>query len=343
MFDFAISQSKKRQPTQHDMLSWALSFALHLVAVLILIAHPELLLPGLNRWLHEPILVANGADDKQWRTLTFVGKGALQQPSPETLRKFAYDWDSAGKSTIPPIRLRWGDEPKTEKAENKLATPIRPVPGPEEPKPQPSQTASNAEPVSPVQGTPAGVPGGDEGTGAGKTSVYYLPAPAETKAPEPPKTADAGTTPRAIPNTIPPPPPAPAPPAPKPATAQTSTPAPRVFENEQKAIRSEGTGFFDTKGFPLGAYANVIIERIKGNWYIPSNLKSSQGRTTVIFFIGKDGRYTNAHIVTSSGSTSLDLAALNAVLVSNPFPPLPNGFPGEQVGAKFVFSYNERQ
>ncbi len=76
---------------------------------------------------------------------------------------------------------------------------------------------------------------------------------------------------------------------------------------------------------------------------IPSNLRNSQGRTTVIFYIDREGRFNNAHIVTSSGSSSLDLAALNAVIESNPFPPLPKGFPGDHVGAKFVFSYNERQ
>jgi TonB family protein len=72
-------------------------------------------------------------------------------------------------------------------------------------------------------------------------------------------------------------------------------------------------------------------------------LRSSQGRTTVIFYIDREGRFTNLHIVTPSGSNSLDLAALNAVMESNPFPPLPRGFPGVRVGAKFVFSYNERQ
>jgi TonB family protein len=341
MFEYAISQHQKRRPTRRFLLSWVASCTVHLAALLILIAHPELLLPGLNRWLHEPIQIR--PDDKQWRTLTFVGKGSLQQPSKETLQKYTYDWDAAGKAKIPPIRLRWGDESNQpdQKAENKPPTPIQPVPGRQEPKPAP-ETASNADTASAVPGSPAGVPGGDEGAGAGRAGLYYLPAPSEAKPPEPPKAADAGTAPRAIPNKIQPPPPPPPPPAPNPATAQNQTPAPQVFENEQKALHTEGSGFFNTSGFPLGEYANIIIERIKGNWYIPSNLKSSQGRTTVIFFIGKDGRYTNAHIVTSSGSTSLDLAALNAVLVSNPFPPLPNGFPGEQVGAKFVFSYNER-
>ena len=46
-------------------------------------------------------------------------------------------------------------------------------------------------------------------------------------------------------------------------------------------------------------------------------------------------------VVASSGSQSLDLSALHAVLLSKPLPPLPGGFPGEHVGAKFVFFYNE--
>jgi protein TonB len=125
-----------------------------------------------------------------------------------------------------------------------------------------------------------------------------------------------------------------------PAQAKTET---KVFEDQQKAIRTEGSGLFGTKGFPLGEYAHAIIERVKENWMIPSNLRNSQGRTTVIFYIDRDGRFTDARIITSSGSSSLDLAALNAVIESNPFPPLPRGFPGDRVGAKFVFSYNEHQ
>jgi TonB family protein len=127
-----------------------------------------------------------------------------------------------------------------------------------------------------------------------------------------------------------------------PATiAQPQKDTVKVFEDEQKAIRSPDSGFFDTKGFPLGEYANLIKERIKGKWFIPSNLRNSQGHTTVVFYIGKDGRFTDARIVSSSGSSSLDLAALKAVMDSNPFPPLPKGFPGDHVGAKFVLSYNE--
>ena len=114
-----------------------------------------------------------------------------------------------------------------------------------------------------------------------------------------------------------------------------------MFENEQKAIRSSESGFFDTKGFPLGEYASLIVERIKAKWNIPSHLQSFQGHTTVLYYIDKNGRYENARIVTSSGSNSFDIAALMAVIESAPFPPLPQGFPGNHIGHKLVFRWNE--
>ena len=128
-----------------------------------------------------------------------------------------------------------------------------------------------------------------------------------------------------------------------PEIPEQSQSPPQVFRDRESAIRSQGTGFFDTEGFPIGDYATIVIERVKGNWLIPSNLRNSQGRTTIIFFIGRDGQYLDAQIVVPSGSPSLDIAALSAIIGSNPFPPLPDGFPSDRVGAKFVFSYNERQ
>ncbi len=207
------------------------------------------------------------------------------------------------------------------------------------------QVASDAPPA--VGGT---LPPGEGITGNTDSGIrgtaVYLPPPQPSAEPKqiPKKAAETAgmVAPTSIPKDVPGT-------APVPDLSKTPGPAPakntqpQVFENQQKAIQSEGTGFFDTRGFPLGDYASSIIERVKGNWFIPSNLRNSQGRTTVIFFIDKDGRFTDARIVTSSGSSSLDLAALNAIIGSNPFPPLPKGFPGEHVGAKFVFSYNERQ
>jgi len=239
----------------------------------------------------------------------------------------------------PPIRIRWGGEDEKKQAAADRPTPaVRPVPGLAEPLPH-TQPSPAAQP--PGVAVPTTVAGGED---ASRPPIkVYLPPP--NPAPEPKESLAKGgesgqmTAPSSIPKTDPKAPSA----ITQSRTAETKAAEPQIFENEQKAIQTEGSGLFDAGGFPMGDYASVIIERVKGNWFIPSNLRNSQGRTTVIFFIARDGRFTDARIVATSGSSSLDLAALNAIIGSNPFPPLPRGFPGERVGAKFIFAYNERQ
>ena len=115
----------------------------------------------------------------------------------------------------------------------------------------------------------------------------------------------------------------------------------QVFDNEESALRSDGSGFFDTRGFELSDYSQFVIDRIKQNWMIPTAVRSVSGRSTVIFYIEKDGQISRMRIINPSGVTLLDRAALNSILESLPFPPLPSRFPGEHIGAKLVFSYNE--
>jgi len=351
MFEFAISQQRRRPPSRRFYAALVLSCLSHFFALMILIEYPQLLGPGLKAWLRRPIFfTASTPREQPYRLVTVLGTGrGLQMPSDATLKTNTYDWEAhrAGRPN-PPIRLKWnGDLADSSKAVDKPTPAVKPVMGTQEPKPSGDGAGTQvpAAPAADAGGAPPAVSTGAGAAGTGTTA--YLPPPQPSVEPKPvPKKPpeNAGmTAPSSIPGSI------------KPGaesassnlsksqgSAEQKPAAPQVFENEQKAIRSEGTGLFDTKGFPLGEYASTIIERIKGNWYIPSNLRKSQGRTTVIFFIDKDGRYTEARIVTSSGSQSLDLAALNAIIGSNPFPPLPKGFPGDHVGAKFVFSYNER-
>ncbi len=354
MFEFAISQQKVHPPTARLLAALVMSIAGHFLAVAILVEYPWLLGTGLRNWLRQPIFfTATAPKEPSWRTVTFVGRnGKLEMPSAETLKRNTYDWAAHKPGVAPPIRVKWGGElADNERATKPGAPAVKPVPGFQEPKPVPEvQGAGAGQPTPVAGGTAAETPAAGGGAGdsaAGKSTTVYLPPPQPDAEPKqiPKKVADAGAmvAPTGIPNDKPQAAATPANLSKSQASAQSKAAPPQVFESQDKAIRSEGSGFFDTKGFPLGDYASVIIERVKGNWSIPSNLRNSAGRTTVIFFIDKDGRFTDARIVTSSGSSSLDLAALNAIIGSNPFPPLPKGFPGDHVGAKFVFSYNERQ
>jgi TonB family protein len=343
MFDFAISQQQRHTPSRRKVVSWVASCLVHVLAIEVLIAYPSLLGPGIAHWFRASRIGRESKEEQIiWRTVAVLrNPTAMQGPSTSTLRANTYDWARAAREAMksPPIRISWKNEP----------TP-RPKAEPQPPSPslgirESSEAARVASEAAAAAAAAAGSGAVQQEPPAGSGRVVYLPAPAPVAEPRQiPRQAptSAGTTPGALPPPVPKPDSNREPPAPTPASQQASA-ATQVFENKQQALQSEGSGFFDTKGFPLGQYASAVIERVKGNWSIPSNLRNSRGRTTVVFFIGKDGRYTGAQIVKSSGITSLDLAALNAVLISNPFPPLPPGFPGSQIGAKFVFAYNEQQ
>jgi len=327
MFDFAISQHKKRRPTRLVLVSHLLSILSHIGALIILIENPGLLSTGINRWLQQfPVIVSSpSVTGRESRIVTFMPP-RMEEPSQATMQTI-HPFGSP-----PPVRVRWGPNEIANLGVEKPVPAVKPVPGKEEPKPQ-GEANTTENPASPAAG---GEPSG-AGAAASGMPGRIVPLPPPVTAPkEVPKNIEAASNaaPTSIPNT---------PAAPKPTPPPAAQAPPQVFENQQQAIRSQGSGLFDTKGFPLGEYASAIIERIKGNWSIPSNLRHAQGHTTVIFYIDKNGQFTGLSIVGSSGSSSLDYAALSAVIGSNPFPPLPKGFPGDHIGAKFVFSYNERQ
>jgi TonB family protein len=346
MFDFAVAQQQRRTLTGRHIVSWIASFLAHLALLTILIQNPELLQPGSGNWIRSILVFQSAPREPEWRTVTVLRTETMQGPSAATLKKYMKNWDEDGSDGggTPPVRISWAGEEDRESTPSAPAPAVRPVQGTQEPAPPPAQTAAglNGSPEPVAAGgidrvTIAAVP--TQGNTSTGSEALFLPAPsaAEPKpAPKsPPKSASEEVQetlpdlrPLVTAETIP-----------KAVDSQTS----KIFENEQSAIRTEGSGLFDTHGFPLGDYANIVIERVKGNWSIPSNMRNSQGRTTVVFFIARDGEFTDARIVSSSGSSSLDLAALSAVIGSNPFPPLPKGFPGNHVGAKFVFSYNERR
>jgi TonB family protein len=344
MLDYALSQYQKRPLSRRYIASGIASCICHLMMLWALIEYPQLLQGGTYHRFRNLGIVRNilmpapEDDDRDWRTVAVLRNPPMMAPSSATLRKYAYDWDRKGTEP-PPVRVRWGDEQKAALTENAAPIPRIKQAEPQPPPPLPvGDIAGSSAAPSSADLTAAAIPASGLSAQTDPTARggIYLPPPSRDARPKP-ETAD-NVAPSSIPSTIP---------GAGSANLQRKQngqePAAKIFENEQQALRSPEGGFFDTKGFPLGEYANLIIERIKGKWFIPSNLRNAQGHTTVVFFINREGRFTDARIVMSSGSDSLDLAALNAVMSSTPFPPLPKGFPGERVGAKFIFSYNEPQ
>ncbi len=199
--------------------------------------------------------------------------------------------------------------------------------------PPPSPPPAAAPPVSAAAGTGA--------AGAAASRPEVVPETKKAVAPPPTPTNQAPTQiPKGLPDAVSP---APVVQPPTPVIPAAPRPAAKNPENQQNTTRVQGMTLFDTKGFNLDDWAKLIEEKVKGYWEIPSDLRDSHGSTTVLFYISKDGRPLNARIEVSSGNGRLDLAALGAVVAANPFPPLPQGFPSDRVGARFVFAYNERK
>jgi TonB family protein len=343
MFDYAIDSNRGYRPTKGIVASWALSCIAHGGALLLLIQNPWLLQGGLSHHFRPLSLVSGilssvkATQDDDWRTVAIIRSSLpMQMPPAATLRENIPDWNKTG--TAPSVNVRWGtaDLPVQNAPASQAPPKLESGRQPDLILPQLSAQSAGSPQIADATAAKSGTESirpapkieiGD--AAAGRPTMVPLPAP--TKGGDL-KTAIKALNEGAVSSSA----------GPQAETAQNSA---QLLDNEQKIIRSEGSGLFDPKGgaFPLGEYADLIIERVKGNWMIPSNLRKSQGRTTVIFYIDRDGRSADARIVISSGSASLDIAALSAILGSNPFPPLPKGFPGDRVGAKFVFSYNERQ
>jgi TonB family protein len=342
MFDFVISQNQRSRPTRRVYASYVTSILIHCFILLTLYVYPQLLQGGMYHRFRPLALLVRGLspdadkEDEKWRTVVVLTpQSKMMAPSAATLKKYIYDWSKKGAiKELPPIRIRFGAEQKA--ALNESAPPMPKVK--QEPKaPQlsmpanelaaavPAGSLSGQSQNGPIRDDSASAAGLRDESGGGKKDAVILPPPS----PAGKSDAASNAAPTSIPKGIQQPP--------NPPQASGF----KVFEDEQKAIRSNDSGFFDTKGFPLGEYANLIKERIKGNWMIPSNLQNFQGHTTLIFYIDKNGRYADARIVTRSGNNSFDNAALMAVIESDPFPPLPKGFPGNHIGAKFVLSWNE--
>ncbi len=102
----------------------------------------------------------------------------------------------------------------------------------------------------------------------------------------------------------------------------------------------------DPRGVDFKPYLIQVLAAVRRNWLavIPESarLGTSSGRVQIQFAIARDGRVPKLVIALPSGADALDRAAVAGISASNPFPPLPSTFPGEQIRLQFTFAYNLR-
>ena len=329
MLDYAKSLNQKHDVSRLTIVCLVISCVLHFCIILALYMFPQLLAGG---YLHQFRgfrwgTVGTYEDMEQWRMVAILeSPDRMNMPSLETLRSFGLGERDEGSGS-PPIEISFNqpdaletDKPPLPQIPPKINDPEVVIPvdrGPGVGDETKTDTGRSGESSETEQAEP----------GAGRDTLAAKPDAASTTE------VSAEGVPREIPSGIQPPAP---PPAAKTDTAKPDTAKTDVADG---SVGSSGVGFFDTEGFPMGEYRDIISALIKSKWFIPSNLKNSFGRTAVVFYIDRNGRVIDLRVETSSGNQSLDNAALSAVFNAAPFPPLPKGFPRERVGVRMYLTY----
>ncbi|MBI4397089.1 MAG: TonB C-terminal domain-containing protein [Elusimicrobia bacterium] len=91
--------------------------------------------------------------------------------------------------------------------------------------------------------------------------------------------------------------------------------------------------------FPFSYYARIVQQKVWREWDKSTAL--GQRKAVVLFQITRDGRVASVKTEKSSGDGLFDQAALRAVQLASPFPPLPAGYAEEALDVFFEFNFNE--
>ena len=98
-----------------------------------------------------------------------------------------------------------------------------------------------------------------------------------------------------------------------------------------------GTGSsLDVADFCCPEYIATMVVRIRQAWQMN---QGTTGQTLVKFTIQRDGTLTDALIEKPSGTSTLDLAALRAVMSTRTLQPLPEAFPNPTLTVHLNFQY----
>jgi TonB family protein len=115
------------------------------------------------------------------------------------------------------------------------------------------------------------------------------------------------------------------------------------FPNPDGGFVDSGPLSFDTTWYDWGPYAAEMVRRIKLHWDVPDIARIGiKGKVTIRFYILADGRVEGATILSRSGVPPFDYAALQAIVTSSPFRPLPKDLGSEREGVTVTFFYNIR-
>jgi TonB family protein len=102
----------------------------------------------------------------------------------------------------------------------------------------------------------------------------------------------------------------------------------------------------DPDGVDFRPYLLQVLNSVRRNWFavIPESarLGLERGRVAIQFSISREGDVPKLVIASSAQSPPLDRASVAGVSASQPFPPLPAEFTGDEIRVQLVFLYNTK-
>jgi TonB family protein len=99
----------------------------------------------------------------------------------------------------------------------------------------------------------------------------------------------------------------------------------------------------DPLGVDFKPYLLQVLAKVRRNWMaiVPDSARMGRrGLVLIQFSIDRDGGVPKLVIASTSGITAFDRAAVAGISASNPFPPLPAAYRGDQIRLQMAFSYN---
>ncbi|HET8578203.1 MAG TPA: TonB family protein, partial [Methylomirabilota bacterium] len=141
----------------------------------------------------------------------------------------------------------------------------------------------------------------------------------------------------------------------QPSNPQVATARPpSIFRPPAGGGGLRGGGFAGVEGEPIPLdtpepkyqdYFNKIREKIKANWIYPyeAGSRGVEGDLNIEFVIAKDGHLQFIELRRSSQVGVLDAAALNAVKLAQPFPPVPDALAKQALAINGLFVYRIRE
>jgi protein TonB len=131
-------------------------------------------------------------------------------------------------------------------------------------------------------------------------------------------------------------------PTPDTAKANSGEAASQIAQSVTQTKNGDAAATIEDRAFGAryAYYRDIVSRTVTQNWFTAeADPRTSQGKRVILSIdIQRDGSPSNIHIVTKSGSPSLDTSALRAIQRIDTFGPLPAG---DRVTVQLAFDYHQ--